>query len=200
MIPQLYDLHHSNYIEDLDYWTAWARKRYGAVLELGCGTGRTLLPLARAGFHVTGLDFDADMIAFLQGRLGQEGIGNISLVQADMRSFDLGEQFSLVISPCNTFSTLDGQGRLEALACVEKHLLPGGVFAASMPNPYLLASLEEFSEPELEISFDHPVSGNPVEVSSAWRKEEQVCVFIWHYDELLPDGFSKRISVETRHA
>ena len=51
-----------------------------------------------------------------------------------------------------------------------------------------MADLPRRSEPELEEQFDHPADGEPVYVSSGWRKAKKSLTFIWQYDHLLPDG------------
>jgi hypothetical protein len=52
----------------------------------------------------------------------------------------------------------------------------------------------------VEEEFSHPVSGNPVQVSSEWHKNRKLFTLTWHYDHLLPDGVVERFSLETRHA
>jgi hypothetical protein len=110
----------------------------------------------------------------------------------------LAGQFAFIYMPCNTYSTLDAPGRARLLAGLRARLLPGGLFAASLPNPVALAALED-SEPEEEETFAHPGTGNPVQVSAGWARRSGELAVIWHYDHLLPDGRVARHSVEVRH-
>jgi SAM-dependent methyltransferase len=192
-----YHEHHRLYIEDLPYWLNLARQMGGPVLELGCGTGRVTLSLAEAGFEVHGLDNDRDMLDYVQRRLSP-GIP-IHLVSADLIQFSLPQRFPLILLPCNTFSTLTKAQRVSALSCITAHLKDEAIFAFSVPNPALLAILPEEAEPELEESFVHPNTGNPVQVSSAWERLPDSVTVSWFYDHLLPDGRVERETVKITH-
>ena len=121
------------------------------------------------------------------------------LIIADMRRFNLAMQFPLIILPCNTFSTLREDERLACLECVCKHLIPGGTFAVSIPNPEMMRNLPTHSEEQIEDEFILPQTGNPVQVSSAWSRTKDTFKVTWIYDHLLPDGRVERYSVETIH-
>jgi SAM-dependent methyltransferase len=200
MLPLLYHAHHSRHLEDLPFWESLARRQGGPVLELGCGSGRVLLPLARLGYPVTGLEQDAGMLRLLRENTPPELAGRVQLVQADMSAFGFGRIFSLILLPCNTFSTLSARQRLDTLRCVRRSLAPQGLFAASLPNPALLQRLPPRSEPELEESFPHPLDGEPVQVSSGWERTRDRLTIHWHYDHLLPDGRVERFSMQASHA
>jgi len=111
ILPALYHAHHISYNEDLLFWLELAAQNGKQALELGCGTGRVLLPLAQSGIAITGIDNDPDMLAFLRQSL-PEGLQPAPRIEAaDMTAFDLGQRFPLVISPCNTWSTLSAEAR-----------------------------------------------------------------------------------------
>lgn len=198
--PHLYHAHHTRHREDLPFWLALAERQGSPILELGCGSGRVLIPLAQPGLRVVGLDRDPAMLSFLQEKLPQNLKGTVHLLQADLTQFSLTLRFALILMPCNTFSTLTAEQRARLLRLVLLHLLPQGLFAASLPNPSRLAKLPIRAQAEIEETFDHPLSGNPVQVSSEWRKSADWLFLRWHYDHLLPDGGVERLTVETRHA
>jgi len=198
--PWLYHAHHRRYRADLDFWLGLARQQGDPVLELGCGTGRVTLPLARAGFHIVGLDRDASRLAFLRSRLPPDPDLRLHLLQADMTRFRLASRFALVIMPCNTVSTLTAGERRALFRRVRAHLLPSGRFVASAPNPSLLAELPPSGEPEVEETFVHPGSGHPVQVSSAWRRTPEGITIEWIYDHLLPDGGVERWTAVVAHS
>lgn len=197
--PVLYHAHHSRHLEDIPFWLELARRQGSPALELGCGTGRVLLPLAQAGVSVFGLDNDPEMLAVLRRQLTAETRQRVSLLQADLAHYCLALRFALILLPCNTFSTLEADQRLAALDLARRHLLPEGRFAVSLPNPDLLARLPRQSEAELEEVFPHPVDGEPVQVSSGWRRDRECFSLTWHYDHLLSDGRVERTSAVVQH-
>ena len=199
MLASLYHAHHNRHLEDLPFWLELARRQGSPILELGCGSGRVLLPLRRAGYHVTGLERDGDMLCVLHANMEPGLEGQVELIQGDMAAFELGRRFSLILMPCNTISTLSEAQRRATLERVCRHLEPRGLFAASLPNPALLRKLPRRSEAEVEESFPHPLDGEPVQVSSAWEVSKQSLTIHWHYDHLLPDGRVERVSMQASH-
>jgi len=199
MFPQLYHAHHNRYLEDVPFWLELAAQHGDPVLELGCGTGRVLLSLARAGHRVIGLDNDMSMLHFLRSNLEATLQPAPEVFVADLATFRLAVRFRLIILPCNTFSTLPAESRRVALQCVRMHLQPGGLFATSVPNPRLLLDLPARSEAQVEDEFTNPLTGNPVQVSSAWRRTKTHFMVTWYYDHLFPDGTIQRLTSEVRH-
>lgn len=133
---------------DAAFYLSLARECGGPVLELGCGTGRTLLPIARAGLPCTGVDASPAMLDALRAKSPPAGL---RLVEGRMQDFDLGgERFALVTAPFRVFQHLyTVEDQLACLARVRRHLAPGGAFAFDLFNPRLdrLALVEE---PEAE--------------------------------------------------
>jgi SAM-dependent methyltransferase len=195
----LYHAHHSQEADDLPFWLMWAQQQSGPILELGCGSGRILLPLAKAGYPVFGIDNDRRMLSFLQSRLTEDVRKNVTLIRTDIRYYCLAARFPLVIFPCNTYSTIEISQRRLVLNRVRLHLLVEGVFIVSMPNPYLLAGLPPEGENQIETTLPHPPSGDPVQVSSQWRCGVDEVTFKWHYDRLHPDGQVERQTLSVRH-
>jgi SAM-dependent methyltransferase len=199
MLASLYHAHHKRHLEDLPFWVELAHRKGDPILELGCGSGRVLMPLARSGWRVVGLESDPGMLSVLRENMEAGLEGRVELVRGDMAAFYLERRFALILLPCNTFSTLSAAQRRATLDCVRRHLQPDGIFAASLPNPAVLRRLPRRSEPEVEESFPHPLDGEPVQVSSAWERSAQHFTIYWHYDHLLPDGRVERISQQARH-
>jgi len=115
---------------DVDFYLSEARAQGGAVLDIGCGTGRILLPLARAGHGVTGLDLSGRMLEKCSVKLNAEPANvraRAKLVHADMTHFDLGQRFALAIIPFRPFQhLLEVEQQLSCLRSVARHLAPGG--------------------------------------------------------------------------
>ena len=199
MYPSLYHAHHSRNAEDLSFWLELAAQLGDPVLELGCGTGRVLIPLVQGGYRCVGIDHDLAMLKFLQANLDPREKPVPQLIEADISYFYLAAKFPLIILPCNTLSTLDTDQRRACLRCTCWHLQEGGTFAVSLPNPAALRRLPAKETSELEDEFFHPLSGNPVQVSSSWRKTMHTFTLTWTYDHLFPDGTVERVNIDTVH-
>lgn len=136
---------------DAAFYRSLARKTGGPVLELGCGSGRVLLPIARAGIECAGLDPSRTMLARLRKN---DPPSNLRLVQARMQDFDLpGERFALVYSAFRAFQhLLTVEDQLSCLAAVRRRLAPGGTFALDVFAPKLdrIAVIHEPEFLELE--------------------------------------------------
>jgi SAM-dependent methyltransferase len=131
-----HDLECGSYTADLPLWRELAERAAGPLLEVGAGTGRVALDLARRGHDVTALDRDAELLAELERRAG----GRVRTVLADAQSFALAERFALVVVPMQTIQLLGD--RAAFLAAARRHLRPGGLLAAAVA-----ADLEPFEGP-----------------------------------------------------
>ena len=124
------DLEHGPGDQDIPFFVTMARRMSGPLIELGCGTGRLALPLARSGMEVAAIDISADMLCRFNERLAREPTdvrSRISLIRADMRRFALNRRFSGAICSSNTLLLLASEDAIaEALACIRSHLEPGG--------------------------------------------------------------------------
>jgi SAM-dependent methyltransferase len=141
--------------QDAAFYLALARESGGPVLELGCGTGRILLPIAREGIECVGLDASREMLDVLRAK---QPPPNLELAHAAMESFDLGEgRFALITIPFRAFShLLDVPSQLASLVNARRHLAPGGRLALDVFDPKL-ASLARAEDAEsLAVSADTP--------------------------------------------
>jgi SAM-dependent methyltransferase len=131
---------------DVRFYVDEAARSEGPVLELGCGTGRILLPIARAGRAVVGIDGSLAMLRRCEAKVSAEPDevrARVTLHESDVRDVHLGQRFALVIAPFRVMQHLvliDDQ--LRFLGAVARHLAPGGrfVFDVFNPNPDALVS------------------------------------------------------------
>jgi SAM-dependent methyltransferase len=127
-----HDIECGSYAADLTLWDELAGPAPRDVLDLGCGTGRVSVRLARRGHRVTAADLEP---AFLEEAARRAQAWNVDLdtVAADARSFDLGRRFDLVLAPMQLVQLFHGsEERIAMLKAVAAHLRPGGRFAAAL--------------------------------------------------------------------
>jgi len=148
--------------QDVEFFVDAAKSSGGPVLEVGCGTGRVLIPTARAGMRITGLDLSTHMLKVCRERLEQEPADvrrRVRLIRDDMRSFDLGDSFALITIPFRPFLHLTTvEDQLACLSCIRRHLLPDGRFILDIFNPWLelIVADDVGTESEAEPAFTLP--------------------------------------------
>jgi len=137
---------------DIKFFVDFANEIDGEVLELGCGTGRVLIPIAETGIKITGLDFSEQMLKRCREKLEPlpDSTKNlVSLVQGDMSDFSIDKKFELITTPFRPFQHLTTVKQQRAcLACVKKHLEPDGRFVLDLFNPSIphLANQDRLKE------------------------------------------------------
>jgi SAM-dependent methyltransferase len=122
-----HDLECGGYSADLPEWHALARRHAGVVLDVGAGTGRVALSLARAGIRVIALERDSELAAELRRRAGDLAV---EVLCADACAFTLAATVSLAIVPMQTVHLL--ADRPAFLACARRALRPRGVLAVAL--------------------------------------------------------------------
>ena len=133
--------------EDVAFFVEMARETGGPVLEVGCGTGRVLIPTARAGVSISGLDASPSMLKVCRESLAREPEDvreRVTLVQGDMRDFQLDTRFALITLPFRTFQQLLEVGeQIACLTCLHLHLEKGGLLVLDLFNPMIERLTEE---------------------------------------------------------
>ncbi len=133
--------------KDVEFYLDLARKTDGSILELGCGTGRVLIPLARAGYRITGIDSSKRMLEVCRDKLKEEASDTgerVTVIQGDMRDFDLKRCFDLIIVPFRAFQHLETvEEQLRCLEIVRRHMSEGGLFVLDLFNPSMKYILDE---------------------------------------------------------
>jgi SAM-dependent methyltransferase len=136
---EIYDMVYGNFKEDLTLYLEYAKQRGSPILEIACGTGRVLIPLAEAGYEVWGIDISPAMLAKAQGKISKlpENVRKrIHLVQADMRDFNLDMCFPLVLIPAWSFlNLLTVEDQVRTLEHVRGHLKDGGTLIIDLFAP-----------------------------------------------------------------
>jgi SAM-dependent methyltransferase len=168
----------------VDFYRAEAGRRGGSVLELGSGTGRKLVPIAGDGHACTGLELSPAMLAEARRRADERAVA-VEWVPGDMRGFDLGRTFDLVLIAGNSLLHLhETADLLSCFRSVRAHLAPGARFVLDVFNPdvRLLAGADGVRRTRDALSFLDPDRGDvKVEVAETWDAAAQVTRGTWHF-------------------
>lgn len=120
---------------DVPFWRRLAQQAEGTALELGCGTGRILLPLARAGARVVGIDRSEPMLAFARRRLRRVPSPiRAAIVRGDIRHLPFRPRsFGLVLAPYGMLQSLTRERDLrDTLAAVARVCRKGAIFGIDL--------------------------------------------------------------------
>ncbi len=194
---RFFDADYAGYTDDLAVIEAFARRTGGPLLELGCGTGRALIPLAEAGYRVTGVDLSPEMLRIAQSKAARL-TDRVTLIQGDYAGVPLGGPYRFAFVLMNTFLHLLTQtDQLRALRHWRDHLEPGGLLLVDVFHPDVgqLANLD--GRMEWDRSWSDPATG--VTVMKFVTRTASLAMQTLHvtliYDEVMPDGQVRRTLV-----
>jgi SAM-dependent methyltransferase len=193
---RFYDEDYRLYEEDVDAIVHLAQEMDGPVLELGCGTGRLLLPLLVTRLPLTGVDISPALLERARSKLSTLPHGDqVTLVESDLRALALPQRdFTFVFCTSNTLMHLaDPAGQLLVLQRAAEHLRPGGLLMVDLFHPDVARLVEVHGLTELA---DQWTREDGTEVSKwsvrtvDWAEQVQETLFI--YEEIAPDGTMRR--------
>lgn len=181
-----HDLECGTYAADLPLWRELAEnpaRRPGPILDVGAGTGRVALDLARAGHEVVALDRDEVLLGALCERAEREALA-VGTAVGDARDFALERSFALILAPMQTVQLLGGPDGVEGFArCAATHLRPGGLLAAALAEavPFARGDGLELPPPDvLEVDgwlySSQPVAVRPDPEGGAWLERRREAV------------------------
>jgi SAM-dependent methyltransferase len=160
-ISEFYDaMYDSRNPRDVQFFVDYAKLSGGKTLELGCGTGRVLIPTAQAGCEITGLDLSPYMLEKCREKAAvqTEAVqSRIKLIQDDMTDFDTGEKYDLVTMPFRPFQHLiTAREQQDCLNCIHQHLQPQGKLVFDVYHTFLPRLID--SKYLLEMEVDPPLT------------------------------------------
>ena len=200
---RFYDSYFTGLDGEVEFYVAQASACGGPVLEAGCGTGRTLFPVAAAGIDISGLELSPDMVAQARQRradLPEQVRRRVTITEGDMRDLpaDLGTGFRLISLPYRTFQhLLTTEDQLTTLHGFRKRLAPGGRLVLNLFDP-TADMVRVLNEPEpsddiadlpIDMEFDEPESERRVRVRyrRGYALEAQILHQVFFY-EILDGG------------
>jgi SAM-dependent methyltransferase len=162
---------------DREFYVEEALRAGGDVLEVGCGTGRILLPIAEAGGSITGLDPSEEMLAVARRKIAsapEQVRARADLVQGDVRNFRLDRRFRLAIIPYRAFlHLLTVEDQIAGLQSLHHHLQPGGRLVFNVFDPLFEAFTARSTAMGEVVSrigeFTHPENGRRVVLYNSVR-------------------------------
>jgi SAM-dependent methyltransferase len=179
-IAPYYDWEHDEFRDDIEFYLNAIRD--GPVLEVGVGTGRIALPLARAGHEVWGVDPSEAMMARARDRLA--GIPRVHLRLGSVDQLDQAPRFGTTLLPLNTlWHAADLDDQIEMLQAVHRRMTTNGLLFVDLSNPLSMADRQ--SRGELRQRFRRSVDGCTItSYSSVWDDEaDQVLTLALTYEE-----------------
>ena len=188
--------------EDIPLYLNFAHRTGDPILEVGCGTGRVLLPLAQAGYRVTGIDISGAMLARARAKARRAGLlSRIRLIQTDARHLALNQSFALIIYAANSFMHHDTPEEQElVLRRLGEHLRPGGLLILDLFNPDLHLITQANGELTLvKTWYDAERQARVAKFQSVVASPTaQVLDITYIYDTVYPDGRVERTLVPFR--
>lgn len=158
--PELYDALFHDLRYGIDFYVSLGRQAAGPVLDIGCGTGRILIPCIQAGADGDGLDLSPAMLGALRNKAAALQLSAPALYAADMSDFRLPRRYALIILTFNAFvHNLTQEAQLRCLERCREHLLPGGLLAFDTYFPALAVIGAAENRRELELETRDPRSG-----------------------------------------
>lgn len=204
----LYDYEYRRRRADVGFYRELAKQRLGdggRILELGAGSGRVTIPLARAGFEVVAVDASKPMLAKLRARvaaLPRSVARRITVVEGDLRGFDIpGAKFPLAIAVFNVVEHL--YTRVEVDAClrtVARHLEDGGAFAFDVQLPDLAWLIRDPAKRWARTRFTDPSTGRAMFYSTNHDYDQvgQIAIIRLYYEPVDGKGPTKVVKLSQR--
>ena len=201
----LYDYEYRRRRKDVHFYRALAQRVGGPVLELGCGSGRLSIPLARAGLPVLGLDLSQAMLVRLREKLRRVPLAareRIQLARGNLHDLPIAGEFSLVVSAFNTLQHVYENRDLTSLfRRVRQVLRPGGLFAFDVLNPDLHWLTRDPQRRWARTRFTHPSSGRRLVYTTnhVYDPITQIAMIKLYYEPVdQPSGRSRTVRLAHR--
>lgn len=202
-VAQYYDAENADKRDDIDLYLELAEEVGHPIFEVGCGSGRVVFPLARAGYEVVGMDNNEAMLTLARERVEQhrQEIETLTLLQGDILTAPLPKQkFKLVLLSYNMLMHFHEQDQQIALLRRMRSLIAeDGLLVIDLPNAGETFATADSDAITLERTFIEPVNGHMVmqQAVSTLDRTSQLMRVLWIYDEITEDGTLKRTTAPT---
>ncbi len=196
-IVRYYDAENSDKTDDIQLYLELAEEYGGPMIDIGCGTGRVMAPLAQQGYEVHGIDNERAMLdrAERLRKTSPELKQNLHLHHGDVLTYELDKLFKLVLVPYNGLMHFhDQEAQIAVLQKLRAWTAPDGLLVLDLPNAGDIFGTQETDAVMMERTFLEPESGHMVmqQSHSYLDRTQQLLRVTWIYDEITGDGTVKR--------
>jgi SAM-dependent methyltransferase len=196
-IARYYDAENTDKNDDIPFYLQLAEEHGGPLLDVGCGTGRVMFPIARAGYEIHGIDNERAMLERAEDQLKQmpDLRSRLKFYEGDIRTFEMPVQFKLTLVPYNGMMHFhDQETQLEVLRQLRKWTRDDGYLVLDLPNAGDVFASQDTEAVTLERTFLEPETGHMVMQQSVsyLDRVQQLMQITWIYDEITFDGTLKR--------
>lgn len=196
-IAHYYDAENTDKFDDITLYLELAQQYDGPIIDIGCGTGRVMIPLAREGYTVHGIDTEMAMLERARRVMDtdQQLASNMILHHGDVLTYDMDTKFGLTLVPYNGLMHFFPQEKqITALQKLRQWTADDGLLVLDLPNAGEVFATQETDAIMYERSFLEPSTGHMVmqQSHSYLDRVDQMLRVTWIYDEITGDGTLKR--------
>jgi ubiquinone/menaquinone biosynthesis C-methylase UbiE len=169
--------------DDIPFFQKQIEKFGGPVLEIGCGTGRVTIHLAKMNVKITGIDNSKSMLEQARKKASFENL-DINFINSDMRYFNIDKRFKTIVSPYNSLSHVYEIEDIHSLLLkVKEHLEPDGVFIFELFNPGLNGLAKSYEKSFSVSEYEDPATGKCVrmEEKTCYDRATQINQMFWYF-------------------
>lgn len=196
-VARYYDVENTDKTDDIAFYIGLAEEYGGPLLDVGCGTGRVMFPLARAGYLIHGIDNERAMLERAEERLnGMPGLRDkLVFHQGDVLIYDMPQTFKVTTVPYNGLMHFHDQNtQLALLKRLRSWTDDDGLLVLDLPNAGEVFATQDTEALTFERTFLEPETGHMVmqQSISVLDRTEQLLRVTWIYDEITHDGTVQR--------
>ena len=195
-IARYYDAENTDKNDDIPFYLELAEEYGAPLMDIGCGTGRVMFPLAQAGYEAHGIDNEPAMLERGRDIAKTLKYGNLAhFHEGDATTYDPGKKFKLMLVPYNGLMHFHSQEQqLALLQNLRKMTLDDGLMILDLPNAGEIFATQDTDSVMMERTFLEPESGHMVmqQSISYLDRVTQLLQVTWIYDEISADGTLKR--------
>jgi SAM-dependent methyltransferase len=196
-IARFYDAENSDKTDDIRLYLELTQEHGDPIIDIGCGTGRVMIPLAQNGYEVHGIDNEQAMLERAQHLREESPVlkKNMTLHHGDVLTYPLDKQFKLTLVPYNGLMHFHEQEtQIAVLKRLRAWTADDGLLVLDLPNAGEVFATQETDAVMHERTFLEPETGHMVMQQSVsyLDRVQQLLRVTWIYDEITADGTVKR--------